>query len=67
MPNEVRVILTIDKTTGEITGSSVEESGMEAREVQIDKDELIKILSGDQGAVNVLAARTGPDPRRLPR
>ena len=63
----VDLIITVDRGTGEVIRTLVREPGARPREVVLDVEEVINLISGRGGGEDrLLASRAGPDPRRLP-
>lgn len=62
----VDLIVTLDRKSGKLIKTHIKEPGAQPRQVELDVHELTKLLHGThENAENLMANRTGPDPRRL--
>ena len=64
----LKVQFEFDRTTGQVKKALLDRDNTGVfEEIELDSDALIDLLKGGERAKDILAERTGPDPRRLPR
>lgn len=64
----LKVQFEFDGTTGQIKKALLDRDHTGVfEEIELDSDALIDLLKGGERAKDILAERTGPDPRRLPK
>ena len=65
-PKPVKIQISIDQTTGDITKAEIDrdDSGV-FEDIILDTEGLMDLLRGGDTGRDILSNRTGPDPRRL--